>query len=1380
MSTINFKSIRATPKSQHDSFEALATLLFQRSFPVLAGSDFVSLRGEGGDGGVEAYFRDPAGAVHGVQAKYFFKLGASEFGQLKESLTTALRNYPELRSYVVYVPFDLTGRKAGGALGKSETERFDAWKQAQEALAVDGGKTLSIELVGATKAQGQLLALDPHGGMRRYWFDDATLTESTIRTCLEAAKAFAGPRYTETLDVETSAHEALDFFGGTGDVQAWVVTKVKTLSASFGSLARGLGEVTSVLTARDQTDAAAHVACIQKGLRGLMEGTAGKGVPGNMLAAVQALQPLMAAAEAQHYSEFCAKYGAEKDTPGFRQWHAEYMCAFPAGNLDRARDAQEALSGLAEALDSPAIQATRAQSLLLIGPAGVGKTHAIVSAAERRLARGAQSVVLFGDDFEGPSPWEVIRSKLGFAGSVSRHELFECLQAGSSAQGYPFVVFIDALNEGPLGAKWKDRLPEFLGQIKGYPGIKVCVSTRDTYKDVVVDSRFPGYAFTHPGFSGREFEALQHFAIAYGLNAEITPLFSEEAANPLFLHLACRTLQAKGATSLDLSLQSFLGLFEGYLELCNDRVRGRLGLATPGNLVRRAVLALASPGSASTGIAWTDACNAVEHVIQGEVRPAAFIEELRKEGLIIVTPSAPDDYVIRFGYQRYGDVLRAIRLLDSLKGSGSLDVKELSVQIPTCDAGLLEAFASVLPELEGIEITELGLPKRTSYPLFLQGLTWRAKESINHNAESVFRDALRTEAWVKVFETALKLSLVPDHVLNAGWLDWQLRAQPAANRDGFFWYALRTSYDDCGVVRSLVDAALLSDLSLWPAESRRLASVTLGWLCSSPDRRVRDQATKGLMRLIRTNIGLAKELAHQFDDCDDEYVLESVSGAIYCACLLETPGRREQFADALDALLASGYDRPNAVIRDNVRLLGAAIGPSHLSASTLSKLGAYPAPVLMPTTWPTETQAKDLLKHGPVVANMDFTPGPMQPDFWHYEVRHELERFDLKAAGIVEKDLGFWVMCEVMRLGFPGKNEVCLKYDGQIAHKYGQGRSRRGHAERLGKKYSWIAFHRLVGMLSDNLSPAKDWTGVVPSPGVLKYSLRPRKADITDVRDIERRPDYPGDLLPSPGYPFPSDGDNRQWLDREDLTSHSDCLIRRDKEGVEWVALSLSASADEKSLVDDDNIPYLRITLDYWTVLAPSSFDFKGNREALDQALESQAPSSYRAYFAEYPSEAAFTHCIEYREVCLSEGDLTSAHVSLLRGNEWGYDYSWKERAESLDVPTKALVENLHLQWDRHSGWVDQDERLAAFHVDGAKRSALFLRRDLLDKYLLQEGQVLYAHQFVYRGTIGGFGGSGSTPSVDINTLLVYRPGEGLEQLDQLKELFDPAKEDEV
>ena len=83
MATIDFNQIRSTPKSKNDSFESLAIQLFRAHCKSPQGSSFFSLRGDGGDGGVEAYYKTPTGDILGIQAKYFFKLGNSEFDQIK-------------------------------------------------------------------------------------------------------------------------------------------------------------------------------------------------------------------------------------------------------------------------------------------------------------------------------------------------------------------------------------------------------------------------------------------------------------------------------------------------------------------------------------------------------------------------------------------------------------------------------------------------------------------------------------------------------------------------------------------------------------------------------------------------------------------------------------------------------------------------------------------------------------------------------------------------------------------------------------------------------------------------------------------------------------------------------------------------------------------------------------------------------------------------------------------------------------------------------------------------------------------------------------------------------------------------------------------------
>jgi len=534
MTEIDFAKIRSTPKSRNDSFEALAVQLFRSHCSVPDGSTFISLRGDGGDGGVEAYFRTPEGTVLGVQAKYFFSLDSSELGQIDGSLKTALNNHPKLSQYWVYIPFDLTGRVAAGKRGQSQAERFEGWKTKVEADAVARGTPLSIKLCAAAVIRSQLLGIDYHGGVRRYWFDESVLTLTHIENCLEQAKAFAGPRYSSALDFVTSAHEGLDFFGGIGDFQAWCTQALSPVLGELRSL-KGWGKKALDIL---QENKASRVHQLIDQVLTVCDDLAGSvGPTANVESAIRLLselRPLLTEVRDAQEQDFYTKHGKNSDTPGFRQFHAEYMCSFPAGDMDAARKWEASCSRLQEALSSPELGAATTRSLLLVGPAGIGKTHAIVSAALRRVAYGGLSLIVFGDDFGKGEPWEVLRSKLGFGASVGREALFECLQACAEHTGLPFTIYIDALNESPREARWKDKLPELLVQCQPYTSVKVCVSTRDTYRNLVVDKRFPGFAFEHVGFAGQEFEALQAFAAFYDLDSEITPLFAPELSNPLF------------------------------------------------------------------------------------------------------------------------------------------------------------------------------------------------------------------------------------------------------------------------------------------------------------------------------------------------------------------------------------------------------------------------------------------------------------------------------------------------------------------------------------------------------------------------------------------------------------------------------------------------------------------------------------------------------------------------------------------------------------------------------------------------------------------------------------------------------------------------------
>lgn len=159
---------------------------------VTAPAGFVRIRGEGGDGGVECLWRGTSDEVHGWQAKCIFDLGRA-LTRARASLATARLNHPTLRRYVVCLPFDLSGSRGRG--GRSEQDRFNAFKREEEDRALAAGQPLTVELWSQFTLEERLRRVDPTGGRARYWFDPTNLSAAWFADHIDDAHRRAGPRY---------------------------------------------------------------------------------------------------------------------------------------------------------------------------------------------------------------------------------------------------------------------------------------------------------------------------------------------------------------------------------------------------------------------------------------------------------------------------------------------------------------------------------------------------------------------------------------------------------------------------------------------------------------------------------------------------------------------------------------------------------------------------------------------------------------------------------------------------------------------------------------------------------------------------------------------------------------------------------------------------------------------------------------------------------------------------------------------------------------------------------------------------------------------------------------------------------------------------------
>ena len=119
--------------------------------------------------------------------------------------------------------------------------------------------------------------------------------------------------------------------------------------------------------------------------------------------------------ESQLAHDLEAQHGEGRaDSPGFRQFMAEYEVSFPAANLDCVRKALSTCSDLRDFLESPAGSLAFERTLVLTGIAGAGKTHGVCDAADHRFSNGLLTCVTFGHMFSGfPDPWTRLIESLG-------------------------------------------------------------------------------------------------------------------------------------------------------------------------------------------------------------------------------------------------------------------------------------------------------------------------------------------------------------------------------------------------------------------------------------------------------------------------------------------------------------------------------------------------------------------------------------------------------------------------------------------------------------------------------------------------------------------------------------------------------------------------------------------------------------------------------------------------------------------------------------------------------------------------------------------------------------------------------------------------------
>lgn len=959
---VDFARIRAHETSQNRAWEELAYLLAYD----LDGIDPATPMERRGtpDGGIE-FSCVPSignGGRWAWQAKYLFGFGASTFTQMTKSVKAALASTPDLERYIFVLPKDLSN--AGLATWKTNAA---AWQR--EVAKLRPRRKIEFVFHGHSDVLVALL-LDKHAGAVRYFFNERLLTTREFKLQVAKEVVDLGERYQPDVNVHTEARQIIDAACRSPEFVDRLLTILRSPGENTSRVERKTTEPVIV-------DGDAELARLTKVWLGYVDSIRDRlGEPGNVTferlrdqaeAFQTGIAAQRAAAEVRHEAlrEEVAKAAELVATTKTGPRKAVTLQA-EADQRTKLRDdlydfesrvyrLQSDVDHIQWFLTTKEIDAATSGSVLLVGEAGCGKSHMVADVATERVAADQPALLVLGQRLQ---PGDIGAQIADIAGhrTMEFADLMVAFDVAARVRrnGRALLV-VDAINEGAGAELWEGQIRGFLADLtERYPWVAVALTVRDRYEPLVTPHGIPETTVRaeHPGLAGHEEEALTIYAAYHGLRLPDVPAPLPELTNPLFLRSVCETVKDLGLKAIPREAGSLVWVFDGLVKAANSTLakRARCDYDAATNPVGRAARALAGAmfDADSESLSVADATVICEGIHSSTRFSKSLLNGLVQEGLLLrerTDHSGTPTESVRFTYQRFSDHLRADVLLDRNPTDRELAAKLRAISREDrrwAMTGVIAALALLVPERRGRELSAVMrygrrvLVSRYSYNSswtdahwlrnevqkgFVESLMWRAPGSFTEGTLALL-DGYRKTGVIEEyqwFQMITSLACVPDHPLNIERYDQQLHDISMADRDDLWsreilWVFL----NDANPVCRTIDWAWANPQP--PDDVLRLTGTFLAWLLTSPNRRLRDSATKALVQLHDGRTDQLAELVERFADVNDPYVVDRVVAAGLGHIMRHRHDVRAENIDAFVRLGQAIYDAVFATVPPTTHL----------------------------------------------------------------------------------------------------------------------------------------------------------------------------------------------------------------------------------------------------------------------------------------------------------------------------------------------------------------------------------------------------------------------------------------------------------------------------
>lgn len=1318
MFNIDFNNIRFLNGSANEGFEEFVCQLARRE-DILYSKEFV--RNGKPDGGIECYWILEDGSIVAWQAKFFCRaFEDSQYQQIDRSVKEALNSHPNLKQYVIVVPIDPSDAHVSGRMSmKERINKFvERWSKINPHVTFDFW--WASDLI-------ERLQKPSNQGLLRFWFGKQEFTDEDLMQFNADSIKDLGKRYTPKLNVEVESVKYFEVLSRGNSLRHFIDEELKTTEYTCRKIE----------TNKNCQDILNLVENVRNAIKQIKEANL-SGI--DKISLDKFLTALVTLAEAVQgiANNIVEKEKVTEETRISRNIYELGIDVLHIYNY----------------LHQDMMRLVNDPILILEGDAGVGKSHLMADAVQRREKEKQFSLLFLGQKFiTDEEPFTQMMKMLNFSGSSN--ELLDMLETKAEASGHRIIIFIDAINEGRGLAIWQNNIHSFIGKIRQHPWLGLVLSIRTSYQPAILPWEEFGNDYCvwarHSGFGANTQKAVQRYFKEYDILYPSVPLLNPEFKNPLFLHLFCEGMKnndyrkipdgVKGITSI---MNLF---FDGIEKSLRKAKHYSQSIKCVDKAVRKYIEYTTKEGKHEMPIdkaieIFSDIYPRV--FTEGELLDCLISEGVFCKNVFLNTVDKYEEYIY-FTYERFENFLQAEYLIDKLQfDDKALEEYVQTIKSPYLVGGLLESLAILLPERKGKELYD-SLPNfhsnKAVINAVLSSLIWREEQTIDSHLDAYFAKFISKESFRdRLVQTVIEVAFNVGNYYNAEYLHKMLKPMQLADRDAMWiptLYRIYSGHDE--IIKDVINWTWNeSDKVNMDEKSVELGATLLSWFLASTNRQLRDTATKALVQILHNRMQLLIPLLEKFSKVDDPYIHERLYG-VALGCIVRSKSK-EHMASLCQYIYSAVFNvkeevYPHILLRDYARnIIEYAIFIGEKLNIDINKIRPpYNSSFDYPPV--SDEEIKGILdecgeyKNSPGMCNMltsMFTEhSAMGPygDFGRYTFQSALSNWKIDA----ERLSNVAIKLIIDKYGY--REDKHGTFDKEIGS--GRGRSTVPN-ERIGKKYQWLALHELLARVADN-NPKLEYSwsdNVVEYEGTWEPTVRDiDPTTLVRVDEYHQNSDHEENFWWYGGKYANWEHEISDWLNiKDDIPAVEPIIELTDTDGCDWLALECYPAWNEPH--SKDNI-YKKLWYQVRScIINEDEFPLVykwAKKQNYGGRWMPELSDRYELFYREYYWSPAYKHFdiegLTKREIFDKKENRLIADVEITTiGYLWEAeeDYSKETSLYSL-LPSKQLFDGLRMQYaDEEGVFLNEEGKVICFDAGVVKNSKnyLLVRKPALLNYL--------------------------------------------------------------